>query len=667
MPEQPEIVVSVGPDVLRGTAKCDPLSALEELVWNSLDADASLVEINSVRNELGAVSSLTIQDDGSGFETAASDAFGAFGQSIKKLRDRTRSNRIQHGREGKGRYKALALGEIVQWRSVALDLDGKRRISTVRVSSGSPERFRPEEDVVENDQATGVVVSVMDATDAATELFDSAVATELAVRLAPYLFAYPQVVVKIDGEVVDAERFVVEKRSRTITIEFDGKTLTADVMVFLWSRNDKNGEPLKRMYFCTAEGFAVEDVPGYVYRQGISFTAYIKSSYFNFEITPGYSGIEDLDVVAREFRDKAREFVTQINRDKLHQTAHQAVADLKSESLYPFEGDAKSVVEEVERQVFDIVAEQLHVLDPSVMQRPLKERKKRMKALQLAISSDEGIVQFLLREVLELGDGPRKELYDLLQRVPLAKVIGLARTILNRLDFVAGLEHILFEKDVKKVLRERTQLQRILADHLWLFGEQFHLGTDDNSLRNVLKRHRSIIGMEEASFDPEMDYGHLDDVPDLMLYKQIPIKDGFFEHLVVELKAPRLRLGETEFSQIKRYARAVSGDVQFDKDKTTWHFVLVNNAVDQDLYEQEACQENRPRGLLIDQSNCRVWVKRWSEVVQDAKGRHEFLKRQLDIQIKSDQQGIDYLVKNFASRLPASVIGKTHSQSGNED
>jgi hypothetical protein len=173
--------------------------------------------------------------------------------------------------------------------------------------------------------------------------------------------------------------------------------------------------------------------------------------------------------------------------------------------------------------------------------------------------------------------------------------------------------------------------------------------------------------MEEASFDPEMDYGHLDDVPDLMLYKQIPIKDGFFEHLVVELKAPRLRLGETEFSQIKRYARAVSGDDQFDKDKTTWHFVLVNNAVDQDLYEQEACQENRPRGLLIDQSNCRVWVKRWSEVVQDAKGRHEFLKRQLDIQIKSDQQGIDYLVKNFASRLPASVIGKTHSQSGNED
>jgi hypothetical protein len=629
---------------------------LEELVWNSLDADATIVEIDCERGEMDVVTSLTIRDNGAGFESVAADAFGAFGESMKKRRDRTPGGRLQHGREGKGRYKALALGNFAEWRSVARDLDGMRRVSKVHVSSESPERFTPDEETVESNEETGVKVTVREATDGATELFDGALADELAFRLAPYLFAYPQVTVCVNGERVDAEKFVTEKRTREILTEFDGKPVKAEVLLCLWSRGEKSGEPLRRMYFCTEDGFAVDDVPGYVQRQGISYTAYVKSAYFDIASTAGYSGIENMDVVARDLRDRTREFVTEVNREKLHESAQQAVAELKEDKLYPFEGQPRNAMEEAERQVFDIVAEQLHVLDPSVAQKPDKERRKRMKALQLAITSDEETVQFILQEVLELGDAPRKALYDLLQRVPLAKVIGLARTVVDRLDFISGLEHILFETEAKKLLRERKQLHRILAEHLWLFGEQFHLGTDDSGFRNVLRRHREILELSEEAFDDKAEDAHLSDIPDLMLFKQIPVKEGHFEHLVVELKAPKVRLGEKQFSQIKRYARAVSSDSQFDKARTTWHFWLVNNEVDTELYEQEACQENRPRGLLIDQGNCRVWVKRWSEVVQDAKGRHEFLKRQLDLQIASDQHGIDYLVKNHGARLPVAVL-----------
>lgn len=43
-----------------------PVGAVEELVWNALDADAGRVVITLVRNDLGGVERVRVEDDGSG-------------------------------------------------------------------------------------------------------------------------------------------------------------------------------------------------------------------------------------------------------------------------------------------------------------------------------------------------------------------------------------------------------------------------------------------------------------------------------------------------------------------------------------------------------------------------------------------------------------------------
>ena len=62
------ISVSVQQDFIERQTRAQPLTALSELIWNSLDADASKVNIEFERNDLAKrISKITICDDGVGF------------------------------------------------------------------------------------------------------------------------------------------------------------------------------------------------------------------------------------------------------------------------------------------------------------------------------------------------------------------------------------------------------------------------------------------------------------------------------------------------------------------------------------------------------------------------------------------------------------------------
>ena len=77
-----QIYVQAQADHIASLAKAAPLSALEELIWNALDADAREVRVDLVTNALGAVEALRVSDDGSGIDVLKADAtFGSLGGS----------------------------------------------------------------------------------------------------------------------------------------------------------------------------------------------------------------------------------------------------------------------------------------------------------------------------------------------------------------------------------------------------------------------------------------------------------------------------------------------------------------------------------------------------------------------------------------------------------
>ena len=96
-----------------------PLTAVAELIWNGLDADALNVSVNFDQNGISGIESIIVEDDGTGIShDEAEMAFGNLGGSWKNLKRKTDVfKRSLHGKSGKGRFRAFALGNRIEWKT----------------------------------------------------------------------------------------------------------------------------------------------------------------------------------------------------------------------------------------------------------------------------------------------------------------------------------------------------------------------------------------------------------------------------------------------------------------------------------------------------------------------------------------------------------------------
>lgn len=108
--------VQVEKDHLRRLASATPIQAVAELIWNAVDADATRVDFEVESDEV-AMRSISIRDNGHGIpHSNVETLFGKLGGSWKAHGSRSKTKgRILHGKEGKGRFKALALGRVADW------------------------------------------------------------------------------------------------------------------------------------------------------------------------------------------------------------------------------------------------------------------------------------------------------------------------------------------------------------------------------------------------------------------------------------------------------------------------------------------------------------------------------------------------------------------------
>lgn len=80
-----------------------PQTALVELVWNALDADAKHVSIEFDEQELGGLAAIRVVDDGSGITyDEARSGFGSLGSSWTQMGERSAGGRLRVGVTGRG-------------------------------------------------------------------------------------------------------------------------------------------------------------------------------------------------------------------------------------------------------------------------------------------------------------------------------------------------------------------------------------------------------------------------------------------------------------------------------------------------------------------------------------------------------------------------------------
>jgi hypothetical protein len=172
-----DLELRVESDHLERLARANAITALSELVWNSLDAEATLVEITTTASELAGaegIGSIKVADNGHGMNgDEIATGFGRLGGSWKANAARSKNNKVPlHGRAGQGRFKALGLGGAVEWRTVSQVDDDKREVRTLRIFRAEPQRCSVDEAAVVRD-STGTAVTINDVTQSAQRLADA--------------------------------------------------------------------------------------------------------------------------------------------------------------------------------------------------------------------------------------------------------------------------------------------------------------------------------------------------------------------------------------------------------------------------------------------------------------------------------------------------------------
>ena len=347
-----DIKVQAKADYIASLSHASPLAAIEELVWNALDADAREVKIDVIQNALGAVEAIRVTDDGAGIDVDRIDAtFGGLGGSWKKDRATTMGLRRRlHGRHGRGRFKAFALGTHVEWRTVRAAVaaggpDASSQLSSHVISGdlNEPGIFRVAE--ASPGFASGTEVYVTNVRPSADSLTDAGtVVPALAAKFALYLKAYPNVHVYFSG--IPVTPVIVRKAVTDYRLQLPSGA-EAKLEVIEWRRRFVGSG---RLVFCGKDGFALHEQPAGV-RPGaaFSFTAYVVSPRFAELNAENMLVMDELNPETRAYLDAARKILRDHFRVRAAEADESRVEEWIREGSYPFAKDDSSD----ERRRFD--------------------------------------------------------------------------------------------------------------------------------------------------------------------------------------------------------------------------------------------------------------------------------------------------------------------------
>ena len=287
-------------DHIASLSAATPLKALEELVWNALDADATEVKIDLVTNPLGGIDAVRVSDNGTGIDILkVENTFGGIGGSWKRTSGRTPgAGRRLHGRRGKGRFKAFALGSHVEWRTTMASAEGGLISYAIVGDSETPEKFAIE-DARSTGPAAGTEVVATNVRAGADSLADAAETVQaLASAFALYLKSYPDVSVYFCG--IPVSPVIVQKSETELPLE---GAPDMKLKVIEWRRRMAGGG---RLVFCGSDGFALHETSAGVRPGFASFTAYLVSPRFAALAAENLLEMEELAPEVRRGLDAAR-------------------------------------------------------------------------------------------------------------------------------------------------------------------------------------------------------------------------------------------------------------------------------------------------------------------------------------------------------------------------
>jgi hypothetical protein len=395
-------------ELLRLRNGTNAISALAELVWNSLDADARAVRVSWTENEMMGVERVVVSDDGHGIELDDKNVevhpFMTLGDSAKhSVEHHSPAGRILHGRFGKGRLRALALGGVISWDTTfATGKSSKSYTIRATVGESSVEVSRPK--AGKKPSGTTATVSLISEKGNTLDALD--VRQRFSQIFSEHLANYPDIAIYVQGERLDPEALI---RGQHELGDYDtaftgGDELRWSLRATQW--RDRVSDAKGRLFLCDDRRVVIAE-----YELGLrgaeDYTFYLDCSRTREWEEDGLISMrEDAQEVLNEARRAAHKFL----RRSFKQRAQSLTEELIEQRIYPYSSAATSPAEEQEKKLFAHFALHIRQSVGSYEKMNLDNKRLLFKLLQELLHREPMAVAEVLSTVLKLSHEDRKSL-----------------------------------------------------------------------------------------------------------------------------------------------------------------------------------------------------------------------------------------------------------------
>ena len=626
----------------------DYKDALCEYVWNSFEANATAVAIDCIPNELTGSAEIVVTDNGDGIAYDSLErTFGAFLDSQKNSRSlqiKTKANK------GKGRFSCFSFASLAEWSTVTATPDGNIAY-TISLENADKNQCDVS-DPAPTTRATGtrLIISGIDGIcedDVSFAQLEDTMLKAFAWYL--YLNKDKKIVLTINGTELDYRKYIntdasVEKEIQISKIPFK-------IALIVW--NEKITENFS-VYFLDEEGVVRSKDTTTFNRNTVNFnhSVFVTSPFFlgrdgitlkgkRVELD-GQTALNEYDEDKKVLKELSKE-IQDVIEESLHKhmaaQVDKAIARMEARDSFPtFPNDfygalRKKDLVQVTKEIYRIQPRIFHNLKPI-------QEKSLLGFLNLLLSSEEREnVLSIIDEIVQLSPKQREEFASVLKRTHLENIIATIRFIEDRYKVIEVLKTIVF--DYAGYANERDHVQKIVEQHYWLFGEQYHLVTADKRMQKALEEYLYLLYGDKAPnpvlTPDEEELRRMDIFACAARNTEDANGSAIQENLVVELKAPKVVLTKAVLRQIEDYMDYVRKQPLFNSQYRRWKFIAVCSAVDDDVKARYDPQKSKgKKGLVAEIDNYEVYALTWDDVFQSFDLRHAFL---LD-KLKMDKEAI---------------------------
>lgn len=649
-------------------------TAFCELMNNSLQAKSKNIWIDidyTGQNEVHPliIKKITIKDDGVGVHISEVD---------KKLLDIGTANKV--GGKGIGRFASFQIGQKVEIETVAYS-DNEKTFSKVyipltfdsfgkNINVSEVEVDTKEEILIGKNHTPYYKVTITDLYDSTitdTEHKKKIIDKFLQDNISDAIFErYPMkifnkdIIFHINGKKIDPKNFVVNEPIKKIFTYTDLKG--QDHKILFDFMQIKQYEKIK--VFLTTQNAGLQTIAN-----GFEFDAnwlspkiggwfiYVTSKTLPSDIYRNID-LDDLDPDWKKFREFIKENLNSFYKDR--NTEFDNFSDkLKNDEYYPYktQSSSKSKVVLFDKLAY-LVEDKYHILNQNSQLRELI-----YPLIDRTISNGE--LNKILENILKLNNKMISKFSDLLEKTNLDDIIEFSDKVAAKLEDIEFLEKLVYSEIAKNV-KERKELHKYLEKMLWVFGEEYNETTkllSDKNLENNLTQLRDDCLVYKPSKSDDNIIENIEkpirSITDLFMYNERIIDHKRREVLIVELKAPKVKISSKEIGQAMKYASEIEKRSALSNN-INYKILLISSDINpQAEFQIKGNQRNEDNPYFYfrnENKNIEVWIMRWSDLIENVKRRLKYMShilntKDIDVQEKAERDFQDIEFNKVSSTL----------------